>query len=91
MARITTVNRDGRYRVSIRGALSVRDLRRLERACGPALEHQRPPLDIHVGHITALDDASRVFLKRLATRGASILETPGGEILPDGEGVRSSR
>jgi hypothetical protein len=74
MARISRVSKHGRYRVSIRGALSVRDLGRLERACGPALEHERLPLEVHVAQMTTLDDASRVFLKRLATRGALIRE-----------------
>jgi hypothetical protein len=74
MARISKVSKQGRYRVSIRGALSVRDLRRLERACGPALEHELPPLEIHVAQTTTLDDESRDFLKRLAARGAVILE-----------------
>jgi hypothetical protein len=73
MARISKMSRHGKYRVSIRGALSVRDLGRLERACGPALEYERPPLEIHVSPTTTLDDASRVFLKRLATRGAIVL------------------
>jgi hypothetical protein len=74
MARISRVSKDGKYRVSIRGALSVRDLRRLERACGPALEFEQPPLEIHVVQMTTLDDASRVFLRRLASRGAVIRE-----------------
>jgi hypothetical protein len=72
MARINRVSRCGKYRVSIRGALSFRDLARLEQACGPALEHERPPLEIHVSRTSTLDDAAYVFLKRLATRGVII-------------------
>lgn len=59
--------------MSIRGPLSVRDLRKLERACGPALEHELIPLDIRVARITTLDEASTVYLDRLAARGAVIL------------------
>jgi len=73
MARISTLLRQGRYHVSIRGPLSVRDLRSLERACGPALEHERMPLDISIAHMSALDEGSRAYLERLATRGAVIL------------------
>jgi hypothetical protein len=73
MARISTVMKGGKYRVSIRGALSARDLARLERACGPALEHEQIPLEIRAEQMTTVDEASRLFLGQLATRGAVIL------------------
>lgn len=72
MARISTVFRQGRYHVAIRGVLSSRDLRRLEWACSPALEYERIPLDISVAAVTMLDDASRLFLRYLTSRGAVI-------------------
>jgi hypothetical protein len=73
MARISTVSRHGRYRIWIRGSLSVRDLRRLESACGPALEHERLPLEIRLARMTTVDDAARVFLRGLAARGAAVI------------------
>jgi hypothetical protein len=73
MARISTVFRGGRYRVSIRGPLSFQDLGRLERACGPALEHERMPLEIRIVDLAAMDEAARLYLGHLAMRGAIIV------------------
>lgn len=45
------------------------DLRRLERACGPTLEHREIPLEIRLrGEV--MDDVSRLFVTRLVRRGA---------------------
>jgi hypothetical protein len=73
VARIHTAFRDGRYYVTIRGDLSIRDLRRLEWACSRALEHERVPADISIAGVTMLDEASRLFLQKLASRGAIVL------------------
>jgi hypothetical protein len=62
--------RDGKRRVTISGRLSAADLRRLERACGSALEHEEIPLEIRIRDAVAVDDVSRLFLNRLLKRGA---------------------
>jgi len=72
VARIRSVARQGNYRVSIRGALSVRDLGRLERACGPAIEQINVPLDIRMKVVTGMDEEARTFLHQLVSRGAII-------------------
>ncbi|MGE0813448.1 MAG: hypothetical protein AB7O28_18685 [Vicinamibacterales bacterium] len=75
MARIQVRVIDGRHHVTVYGPLVAADLRRLERACGPALEHRQPPLEIRVQESESLDEPSRVFLDRLARRGAVITRT----------------
>jgi hypothetical protein len=62
--------RGGKRRVTISGRLSATDLRRLERACGSALEHEEIPLEIRIRDAVAVDDVSRLFLNRLLKRGA---------------------
>ncbi len=64
--------RHGRWRVTIRGPLTAADLKRLERACGPALEHREMPLEVRVIDMGAADEASRLFLEGLVRRGAVI-------------------
>ncbi len=70
MAVITVRIRSGTRHVTVRGALIARDLRRLERACGPALEQKDIHLELHVHDKVASDDAARLFLDRLVKRGA---------------------
>jgi hypothetical protein len=62
--------RGGKRRVTIRGRLTAADLRRLERACGRALEHQDIPLEIRIRDLVTVDEASRLFLSHLLRRGA---------------------
>lgn len=57
----------------IAGHLSAADLRRLERMCAPALEHYPTPLDLLVDRVTGLDEPARLFLVRLAERGAVLV------------------
>jgi hypothetical protein len=64
---------DGRYQVTVTGKLAGRDLRRLERACGPALEHSQPPLTVRLGAAAAIDDSAQAYLDRLMRRGAVVL------------------
>jgi len=64
---------DGRYCVTVQGCLRARDLRRLERACGPALEHERPPLTVRLESGPDIDESARAYLDRLANRGAVLL------------------
>ncbi|MGE0594076.1 MAG: hypothetical protein AB7G23_15350 [Vicinamibacterales bacterium] len=72
MARIRARTEDGRLRVVVSGALGAADLRTLERACGPALEQRDVALDIEAGDVSAVDEASRVFLVGLSRRGAAV-------------------
>lgn len=72
MAQIMTSAAGSLHRISIQGALSFKDLRELERACGPALEHARLALEIHLDGVTDIDESARVYLDRLARRGAII-------------------
>ena len=73
MARITSKRlRDG-YRVRIAGRLSATDLRRLERACGPALERQNVALAINVSAVTTMDAAADAVIGRLIERGAHLV------------------
>jgi hypothetical protein len=62
--------RGGKRRITISGRLSAADLRRLEHACGSALEHEEIPLEIRIRDAVAVDDVSRLFLNRLLKRGA---------------------
>lgn len=73
MARMKVKSSQGRYHVTVTGALGGRDLRRLERVCGPALEHRQPPLTVRLAAVTAIDETSRAFLDRLIALGAIVL------------------
>ena len=73
MARISVTEADGRYRVSVRGRLSALDLQRLERACGPALEHKEVPLKLLLRGVTSIDEAASAFLDNLQARGALVV------------------
>jgi hypothetical protein len=77
MARIATSYKNRKYRVSVRGSLSFRDLGRLERACGAALEEHSPPLEVHLEAVSSVDEASRMFLRQLAKRGV-VIRNDGG-------------
>jgi hypothetical protein len=68
--RVKTAN--GRYFVTVTGQLGGRDLGRLERACGPALEHQHPPLTVRLA-AGVIDEPARRYLERLTERGATVL------------------
>ena len=72
MARIALGYGGGVYHASIRGSLSARDLARLERACGPALEHRHPPLVVRLHQVTSVDEAAGLFLQHLRERGVEI-------------------
>lgn len=72
MATIRVRVSNGTRHVTVRGNLSARDLQRLERACAPALEHRRVPLEIRIRKTQVVDAAARIFLTRLAARGALV-------------------
>ena len=72
MASIRVRGRQGKRVVTVRGRLAAADLRRLELACGSALEHREVPLEIELKHISGMDEAAERFLDLLARRGAEL-------------------
>jgi hypothetical protein len=72
MAKMKVTSTEGRYQVTVTGNLGGRDLGRLERACGPALEQQRLPLTLRLA-VAAIDQSARAYLDRLIQRGAIVL------------------
>lgn len=75
MARIWVRRTDEGYAVVVAGQLAASDLRRLERACGPALERRCVALEIDLSAVTATDASSEAFIGRLADRGARLLRS----------------
>ena len=73
MARMWVKSVKGRYSVTISGRLRGRDLRRLEHACGPALEQKVAPLTVRVVPGSDLDESAQEYLDRLAARGALLV------------------
>ena len=73
MAKMRVRSAEGWYHVTITGRLAGRDLRRLERACGPALEQRRPPLTLRLAAGGEIDGSAEAYLDRLKARGAVIL------------------
>jgi hypothetical protein len=73
MAKMRVTSAEGRYQVTVTGNLCGRDLRRLERACGPALEQRRPPLTVRLAAVPAIDESARGYLDRLRQRGALVV------------------
>ncbi len=76
MARISVKRAGAIYRVALRGRLVGRDLKRLERACGYALEHALLPLELHLEHVSLIDDVARTYLEQLRIRGAQLFGDP---------------
>ena len=75
MARIAVHRIGGCYTIELRGELGASDLKRLERACGDALEHRLVPLELHLEHVSKVDKTARAYLDRLRLRGARITGT----------------
>jgi hypothetical protein len=73
MARMRLTLIDGRYCVSVRGSMTGRDLRRLERLCGPALERPVVPLTVQFRRSSDVDVAAQAYLERLVRRGAVLI------------------
>jgi hypothetical protein len=61
-------------RVRIVGRLGAADLRRLETACGPALEKRKLALELNLRKVSAVDESATEFLRQLRARGATVLE-----------------
>ncbi|HEY7291025.1 MAG TPA: hypothetical protein VH583_14410 [Vicinamibacterales bacterium] len=72
MARISMTRVGALYRATLKGRLSARDLKRLERACGSALVQKRLPLEVNLQNVTSLDEAARAYLEKLRARGARV-------------------
>jgi len=72
MARMRLISAEGRYRVTVSGRLTGQDLGRLERLCGPALEHETPPLALRLTRVSTIDPSARAYLDRLVRRGATL-------------------
>ena len=64
---------DGRYCVTLIGAVTGRDLSRLERLCGPALERPVVPVTIRLGPSSTVDMSARTYFERLVQRGALLI------------------
>ena len=73
MARMRLKLIDGRYCVNLYGCVTGRDLRRLERLCGPALEHPVVPLTLRLDRASSVDAAAEIYLERLVRRGAVVI------------------
>ena len=73
MARMRLTLIDGRYCVRVRGSMTGRDLRRLERLCGPALERPVVPLTLQLRGSSDVDVAAQAYLERLVRRGAVLI------------------
>jgi hypothetical protein len=63
----------GRWLVAVDGQLGAADLRRLERACAPALEYRPPPLDLKLDAVTSVDETARMFVRSLLASGAALV------------------
>ena len=63
----------GRYFVTVTGRLRARDLGRLERACGHALEQRPAPLTLQLASDLAIDEPAKAYLEHLVDRGAVVL------------------
>ena len=74
MARIQVRAGRDTYRVRLQGLLRAKDLGRLERACGRALERDRVPLVLDTTALTGMDETARAFVERLKRRGAELVE-----------------
>ena len=79
MARICVKRSRKGYCVTIAGYLGATDLRRLERACGPALERRSVALQLDMAGMTGSDAVSDAFVGRLLERGARILNSRPGD------------
>jgi hypothetical protein len=72
MARISIARVGEIYRITLKGRVSAGDLKRLERACGAALQEKLVPLELDIRGATSIDDAAQAYLERLRARGARI-------------------
>jgi hypothetical protein len=62
--------------VTVSGRLEGPEVRRLEKACGPALEQARIGLHLRLVQVTAIDDAGLALIWRLVERGGTVTVLP---------------
>jgi anti-anti-sigma regulatory factor len=72
VARIKTLQKPYSTVVIVVGRLRAGDMRRLEHACGSALENAQPDLVLDIQRVTEIDGVAAAYLERMATRGAVI-------------------
>jgi hypothetical protein len=72
MARIHVGHAGDISRITVKGRLGAGDLKRLERACGTALQERFVPLELDIQQVISVDDAADAYLDRLHARGARI-------------------
>jgi hypothetical protein len=70
-------------RVTLGGQLRARDLTRLERACGTALEQKFLPLELDTDRLSSIDEVARAYLEKLRTRGARLLGVLGVSLVSE--------
>jgi hypothetical protein len=58
--------------VKVTGHLTVRDMRRFEHACAPALTSPFIALEIDLSDVDTTDRAAKLLLSQMAHRGAHI-------------------
>lgn len=80
MARIKTARHGHRTVVTLAGALTADDMRRVEHACGGALTVDPPPLTVNVAEVSTIDQSALAVLRHLESRGAEISGRPLGAI-----------
>lgn len=80
MARIAVTHAGSLPCVTVRGHLSAADLRRLERACGPALERKVIDIELCLTGVATMDAAARAFVQRLVDRGARLVDSCGDQM-----------
>lgn len=85
MATISVTRPGLRIRITLAGRLKAKDLKRLERACGHALQHEFVPLELDVAQVTFIDESARTYLDRLCARGATVLGAPAIRESPAGD------
>ena len=73
MARLRAVQQTDVLRVIVSGRLTSADMRRLERACGPALVSQPPNLELDLHAVTYVDATAQAIVGRIAERGARVI------------------
>jgi hypothetical protein len=76
MARISIARGGDIVRITLKGQLSAGDLKRLETACGSALQQKRVPLELDIQRVISIDDTADAYLDRLRARGARIRGSP---------------
>jgi hypothetical protein len=59
--------------VKVTGHLTVRDMRRFEHACAPALTRPSVALEIDLRGVITTDRAAHLLLSQMANRGAHIM------------------